>query len=133
MEFCHAVMRQAPYQYLIKNYGFKYACVILTGLPTIGVLSAIFIVTPNQAVQLTKSPRECINIILCSKYEHEKESTNDTSDFPSITAEDIEKLDVDTNTNISSPHTQKNLSSNQNHYDSPQGQQYNSSTVMLER
>ena len=109
MEFCHAVMQQAPYQYLIKNYGFKYACIILTGLPTIGVLSAIFIVTPNQAVQLTKSPRECINIILCSKYEHEKESTNDTSNFPSITEEDIEKLDVDTNTNISSP-VQKTLS-----------------------
>ena len=56
-----------------------------------------YYVTPNQAVQLTKSPRECINIILCSKYEHEKESTNDTSDTPSITEEDIEKLDVDNN------------------------------------
>ena len=42
---------------------------------------------------MTKSPRKCIKIILCSKYEREEESTNDISNSPTITGENIEKLD----------------------------------------
>ena len=86
-------------QLLIRAYGFKYGCLILSGFPALGILFGLLIVSPSKALQIS-------NAISANSSTEEADTEGDCEGSEAVKI-DVEKVvpQVNPDTNIQKSNT----------------------------